>query len=171
MVRRTAIHLDAADQISFKNLDLLSAAATAVPLQILPAFDPRHRLRSQFTKDLTCNICHRRGASPCLPREILFLQCFARGIPIRAILIEAVTDLCVKKPVGRDLDGIPAVAAAQPDYLAIKSLRRLLDRDQMTKTLILNVLDFSASILNLLVSDYSRHTTKNNPFVLVLSGF
>lgn len=171
MIRRAAVHLDTTEQISFKSLDLLAAAATAVPLQILSALDSRHRLYRQLTKDLARYIFHRGRTAACLAREILFFQCFSRGISVRTLLIEAVANLRVEKPVRRDLDRVPAITAAQPDHLAIKSFRRLLDRDQMTETLILNVLDFSPAILDFLVSDYSRHTTKNNPFVLVLSGF
>ena len=171
MTHRTAIGFDTSQKISFKSFDLTTAAALAEPLQVLAALDTGHLDGSELAEYLSGNIFHSGRAAACLAGEILFFQHFTGSITIRTVLIKAVTDLCMEKSVGCDLDGISTIAAAQPDYLAIKALRCLFDRDQMTKTLILNVLDFSASILNLLVSDYSRHTTKNNPFVLVLSGF
>ena len=160
---RAAIDLDPADQIPLESFDLLPAAAAAEPLQVLPALDPRHLLGGKFTEHLTGNIFHRRGAAACLAREILFFQDFTRGIPIGTILIEAVADLRMEQTVGRDLDQIPAVTAAQPDHLAVKSLRRFLNGHQMAETLIFNILDLPTSILDLLVSDYSRHTTKTTP--------
>ncbi len=168
---RAAIDLDAADQIPLESFDLLPAAAAAEPLQILPALDPGHLLGSKLTEHLPGNIFHRRGTAACLAREILFFQNFTRGIPIGTILIKAITDLRMEKTMGRDLYEIPAVTAAQPDHLAVEALRRFLNGHQMTETLILNILDLPASILDLLVSDYSRHTTKNNPLLPCLSGF
>ena len=95
MVRRTAVDLDPADQIPLESLDLLPAAAAAEPLQILSALDPRHLLDRELAEDLARDIGHRRRTAARLAREILFLQCFSRGIPIGTLLIEAVADLRV----------------------------------------------------------------------------
>lgn len=129
MTGRSAIHLDPAEKIALKCLDLAATAAAAVPLEVLPALDACHLLNSQFSEHLSRDVFHRGGTTACISGEILFFQYFSGGITIRAVLVKAVTDLCMEESVGCDLDDVSAVAAAQPDDLAVKSLRRLFDRN------------------------------------------
>lgn len=159
MTGRTAIGFDPAKKISFKCFDLTSAAALAEPLQILTAFDTCHLDCRKLPKHLSGNIFHSRGTAACFTGKVLFFQHFSGRITIRTVLVKAVTDLCVKKTVGRDLDEISAVAAAQPDHLAIKALRRLFDRYKMTKSFVFDILDLTSAIFDFLVSDNCRHTT------------
>lgn len=162
-MRRTAIGFDPADKIALESLDLTAAAATAEPLQVLSALDTGHLLGSQFTECLSRDVFHRGGAATCLSGEVLFLQYFPCRIAIRTVLVKAVTDLCVQKAVRCDLDDVTAVTAAQPDHLAVKALRCLFDRNQMTKSLVLDVLHFTATVFNFLVSDNRWHIFSNNP--------
>lgn len=170
MTCRTAIGFDPADKITLEGFDLTTAAALTEPLQILAALYACHLDSCKLTEHLSGNIFHRRRTAACLSGKVLFLQHFSGGITIRTVLIKAVTDLCMKKTVGCDLDRISAVTAAQPDHFAIKAFRCLFDRDQMTKSLILNILDLSSAILNFFVSDNCWHTTKKQPLVSVSCG-
>lgn len=170
MACRTAIGFDPAQKISLKSFDLTSAAALAEPLQILTAFDTGHLDSSKLAEHLSGNIFHRRGTAACLTGKVLFFQYFSGRITVRAMLVEAIADLRVKQTVGCDLDRISAVAAAQPDHLAIEALRRLFDRNKMTKSFIFDILDLSSAILYFFVSDNCWHTTKKRPLVSVSFG-
>ena len=165
MVHRTAVGLDPAKQISLKDLHFFTAAAAAEPLKILSALDTGHFLDRKIAEYLAGNILHGRGTAAGIAREILFFQCFAGRVTIGTLLIKAIADLCMQKAMGRDFDGISAIAAAKPDHLPVEALRCLFNCHQMTETLILNILNFSPSVLDLPVSDNSRHTYKNYPLL------
>ena len=163
MTDRTAIGFDTANEITLESFDFTAAAALAVPLEILTALDACHLDGRKIAEHLTGDIFHCRRTAACLPGEVLFFQDFTGRVTIWTVLVKAVTDLCMEKAVGRDLDRISAVTAAQPDYLAIKALRRLFDRDQMTESFIFDIFNLTAAILHFFVSNNSRHTSKNNP--------
>ncbi len=163
MTDRTAIGFDTANEITLESFDLTAAAALAVPLEILTALDACHLDGRKIAEHLTGDIFHCRRTAARLPREVLFFQDFTGRVTIRTVLVKAVTDLCMKKTVRRDLDRISAVTAAQPDHFAIKALRRLFDRDQMTESFIFDIFNLTAAILHFFVSNNSRHTSKNNP--------
>ena len=155
---RSAIGFDTTDKIALESFDLTSAAAAAVPLKVLSALNTGHLHGSEFTEYLARDVLHRGGAAACLTGEILFLQNFSCRIAIRAILVKAVADLCVQKTVRCDLDDVSAVTAAPPDHLSVKTLRCFFDRNQVSKSLVLDVLHFTSTVFNFFVSDNRRHT-------------
>ncbi len=170
MTSRTAIGFDPAQKITLECFDLPTAATLTEPLQILSALYACHLDSRKLSEHLSGNIFHRRRTAACLPGKVLFLQHFSGRITIRTVLIKAITDLSMEQAVGCDLDCISTVAAAQPDHLAIKAFRRLFDCYEMTKPLILDILDLSSAILYFFVSDNRWHTTKKQPLVSVSCG-
>ena len=172
MTHGTAIGFDTSQKVTLKSLDLTAAAALTVPLQVLAALDTCHLDGSKLSEHLSGNIFHSRRAATCLAGEILFLQHFTGRVTVRTVLVKAIADLRMEKTVGCDLDQISTVAAAQPDHLAIKALRCLFDRNQMTKTFILDIFYLSTAVFCFFISYNSRHTSKNNPlFFRFVQGF
>ena len=161
---RSAIGFDTTDKIALESFDLTSAAAAAVPLKVLSALNTGHLHGSKFTEYLARDVFHRGGAAACLTGEILFLQNFSCRIAIRAILVKAVADLRVQETVRSNLDQVSAVTAAEPDDLSVKALRSLLDRYQMAKSLVADILYFSSAAFHFFIPCHCRHTLILNPF-------
>lgn len=160
----TTVYLDSAQQLSFKSLDLFSAGALAVPLQVLSALDAGHLDGRQLAECLAGDIGHGRRAAAGIAGKIFFLQCFSGSIAIRTVLIKAVADLRMKKTVRGDLDEVSTVTAAEPDDLSVKALRSLLDRYQMAKSLVADILYFSSAAFHFFIPCHCRHTLILNPF-------